>query len=316
MDEAGGLTLRVLGELDAIRDGVVVELGGRRQRAALAALIIARGDVVSAERLAECVWGDGAAARGRGRTAFLRQPSARDARSPIPAPAAAPTSSPASAGATPCASDTLDVDAWQFEHALEVAADLPASERVSPVELRPGPVARPGLRRVRGRVVGADRGRPADRAADGRPRGLMDARLALGDAALLVPELEALVAEDPLREERWRLLVLALYRAHRQGDALAALRRARQTLVDGARRRTGTGAALAGTGRAGAVADARRVRPGCCTAAHRSPRPPADAQSPAANGARPDGPGRSRPRTGRPGPGRRRPAGRQPAARC
>ena len=49
---------------------------------------------------------------------------------------------------------------------------------------------------------------------------------------MLVPELEALVAEEPLREERWRLLVLALYRAHRQADALAALRRARQTLAD------------------------------------------------------------------------------------
>ena len=60
----------------------------------------------------------------------------------------------------------------------------------------------------------------------------MDARSALGEAPLLVPELEALVAEDPLREERWRLLVLALYRAHRQGDALAALRRARETLAD------------------------------------------------------------------------------------
>ena len=47
-----------------------------------------------------------------------------------------------------------------------------------------------------------------------------------------MPELEPLVAEEPLREERWRLLVLALYRAHRQADALAALRRARQTLAD------------------------------------------------------------------------------------
>ena len=49
---------------------------------------------------------------------------------------------------------------------------------------------------------------------------------------MLVGELEALVAEDPLREERWRLLVLALYRAQRQADALAALRRARTTLAD------------------------------------------------------------------------------------
>ena len=61
---------------------------------------------------------------------------------------------------------------------------------------------------------------------------LLAARLDLGDSALIVPELEALVAEDPLREERWRLLVLALYRAQRQADALAALRRARDTLAE------------------------------------------------------------------------------------
>ena len=40
------------------------------------------------------------------------------------------------------------------------------------------------------------------------------------------------MGEEPLREERWRLLALALYRANRQGDALNALRRARQTFAD------------------------------------------------------------------------------------
>ena len=61
---------------------------------------------------------------------------------------------------------------------------------------------------------------------------LLEARLGQGESAVLVPEIEGLVADDPLREERWRLLVLALYRAHRQADALAALRRARTTLAD------------------------------------------------------------------------------------
>ena len=49
------------------------------------------------------------------------------------------------------------------------------------------------------------------------------ARLALGAAGELVGELEALVAEQPLREGLWALLVTALYRAGRQADALAAL---------------------------------------------------------------------------------------------
>ena len=65
----------------------------------------------------------------------------------------------------------------------------------------------------------------------GRER-LLAARLDLGEAALVAAELEGMVAEEPLREERWRLLALGLYRAHRQADALAALRRARETLAD------------------------------------------------------------------------------------
>lgn len=40
-----------------------------------------------------------------------------------------------------------------------------------------------------------------------------------------------MVREHPLREESWRLLALALYDACRQGDALAALRRAREGLA-------------------------------------------------------------------------------------
>jgi Bacterial transcriptional activator domain len=50
--------------------------------------------------------------------------------------------------------------------------------------------------------------------------------------AAVVAELEALVREHPVREESWRLLALALYDAGRQGDALAALRRAREVLTD------------------------------------------------------------------------------------
>src|SRR6202011_3888560 len=59
-----------------------------------------------------------------------------------------------------------------------------------------------------------------------------DALLATGRAAEIIGELEAAVAEAPLRERRWGQLMLALYRAGRQGDALAAYQRARALLAD------------------------------------------------------------------------------------
>ena len=60
----------------------------------------------------------------------------------------------------------------------------------------------------------------------------IDADLARGQHAELVGELEALVAAQPLRERLRRQLVLALYRAGRQADALEAYRAARAKLMD------------------------------------------------------------------------------------
>ena len=62
--------------------------------------------------------------------------------------------------------------------------------------------------------------------------GRIEADLALGMHAEVVGELEQLVAEHPLRERLWRLLVVALYRSERQADALAACRRAREMLAE------------------------------------------------------------------------------------
>ena len=60
----------------------------------------------------------------------------------------------------------------------------------------------------------------------------VDAELALGRHADLVSELEAAVAEQPLRERLHGQLMLALYRCGRQAEALEAYRRARRTLVE------------------------------------------------------------------------------------
>ncbi|WP_344615888.1 AfsR/SARP family transcriptional regulator [Dactylosporangium salmoneum] len=125
------------------------------------------------------------------------------------------------------------VDAWRFERLLR--------------EPGPDPIARLGeaLALWRGPAYAEYADLPWAEAEASRLNELREvardqlaaARLAGGESAVLVPELETLVAAAPLREERWRLLVLALYRAHRQGDALAALRRARRMLADALRRR-------------------------------------------------------------------------------
>src|SRR4029077_19699904 len=61
----------------------------------------------------------------------------------------------------------------------------------------------------------------------------LDARAAsrVARGAASVAELTDLVNEDPLREPRWGLLMLALYRAGRQTEALQAFQRARKTLT-------------------------------------------------------------------------------------
>ena len=60
----------------------------------------------------------------------------------------------------------------------------------------------------------------------------IDALLAIGEHGRVIGQIEALVSHDPLREQLWGQLMLALYREGRQADALNAYQRARETLAD------------------------------------------------------------------------------------
>ena len=231
VDGNASLRLRVLGELAATREGAVVDLGGRRQRAVLAALVVLRDQVVPAERLVDWVWGDHPPANG---TAAIQAYVSHLRRRLQPEDGARRRDRViASAGVgytLRLAPET--VDAWSFERAVDRAATQAPADVVRTLDdalalWRGAPYAEyAGEPWVEAETV-----RLTELRAVARERRL-EARLQLGDAAWLVGDLEALVAEDPLREERWRLLALALYRAHRQADALAALRRARATLAD------------------------------------------------------------------------------------
>jgi DNA-binding SARP family transcriptional activator/tetratricopeptide (TPR) repeat protein len=231
LDEAG-LRLSLLGELTARYDGAALDLGGPRQRAVLAILVLARGEAVPAERLAESVWGDAPPAHVSG----ALQSYVSHLRRRLEPGAAARSRSGVIIRVGPGYAVRLPddgVDAWRFETLLQQARERDDPQQVialleEALGLWRGPAladyadepwAEPEIARL------------TDLRAVAREQ-LLAARLASGEAALLVPELEVLVADAPLREERWRLLVLALYRAHRQADALAALRRARSTLAD------------------------------------------------------------------------------------
>ena len=231
MDGDTRLRLRVLGELTATRQGAVVDLGGRRQRAVLAALVIMRDQAVTADKLAHCVWGEAAPANTTG--AIQAYVSHLRRRLEPEAGARRRDGVIASSGAgyvLRLGPET--VDAWCFERAVDAAASLAPTDAARTLDealrLWRGP---PYAEYAGESWVEAETVRLTELRAVARER-LLAARLQLGDAALLVGELEAMVVDDPLREERWRLLVLALYRSQRQADALSALRRARTILAE------------------------------------------------------------------------------------
>jgi DNA-binding SARP family transcriptional activator/DNA-binding CsgD family transcriptional regulator len=229
-----GLRIGVLGQLVATREGTGLELGGPRQRAVLALLVLARGDVVPADRMVDALWGDAtppsATSALQAYVSHLRKRMEPD-RGPRDRQSVLARQGPGYALRV----DTDAVDAWRFERLMRRAGGLLDDEPAAAQRLLDEAL---GL--WRGPAYADHAGEAWADAEIARLTGLravareqlLAARLGQGEAAVLVPEIEGLVADDPLREERWRLLVLALYRAHRQADALAALRRARTTLAD------------------------------------------------------------------------------------
>ncbi|MEV0127771.1 BTAD domain-containing putative transcriptional regulator [Dactylosporangium sp. NPDC050688] len=229
---SGKLWVSVLGDMTATVGGALVDLGGRRQRAVLAVLVLHRGDIVPTDRLIDCVWGGRPPANAAG----ALQAYVSHLRRRLEPGATARARGNVIVSRPPGYALTLDaeaVDAWRFDRAVTAALgthDHGAQRDLLGAALRlwQGPAYAEYADEP---WAQAEVARLAELREVAREQ-LLEARLALGDSALLVPELEQLVAAEPLREQRWRLLVLALYRAHRQGDALAALRRARQTLSE------------------------------------------------------------------------------------
>jgi DNA-binding SARP family transcriptional activator/tetratricopeptide (TPR) repeat protein len=217
--------VRLLGPVDVLAGGASRPVRGARRVAVLAALALRPGEVVSVEQLIDAVWGDaapaGAAATVQSHVSYLRR-LLGDRGSVV--------------GRRPgylleLAGGLTDVGA--AERLIEAAAGAPDPARATDwlqaaVDLwraRPLPELA-GLawfdvhvRRLEELLVRAR-------------EMLVGSRLALGQHAQLIPELETLTLEHPLHEGFWAHLMLALYRAGRQADALAAYQRVSTILRD------------------------------------------------------------------------------------
>ncbi|WP_155356037.1 BTAD domain-containing putative transcriptional regulator [Acrocarpospora macrocephala] len=221
---------RALGPFQAVSGDQVLDLGGQRQQAVLARLLVAGGRAIPVSTLIDELWPGAPPAQAlstiQGYVSRLRRALEPD-RAPREEAGILISAPPGYA----LRADVERVDAWHFESlvkrdgddleeitrrldtalalwrgpALAEFADLPWAQAES-------------LRLDELRLIAVER--------------RADAAVRLGKTAALIPDLEAHASGYPLREEAWRLLAVALYRSGRQADALGALRRARQVLRD------------------------------------------------------------------------------------
>ena len=224
--------VRVLGPLEVTVDGAPADLGGPRQRCVLARLIAEHGRVVSADRLIEDLYAEEAPPKAlaavQSYVSHLRRAlePGRAARAPAGVLVTSPPGYAVRLGHNV-------VDAWSFEDEVHQVVGLDDSAAVH-ARLSAALVSWRGAAfQEFGGLPWADL--EASRLDELRLTAMevrAAAALRLGRAAQVVAELNRLTAEHPLREEAWRLLALALYQSGRQGDALAALRRARTELAE------------------------------------------------------------------------------------
>ncbi len=223
----------MLGPIQAMGPGgTAVNLGARKQRALLAILALARGRVVSADRLIDELWGDNPPERAivslYSYVSNLRR--LLEPRRDAP-PSVLTTVPPGYVLHLP----DIAVDVRRFERAAHAVTEL--LERGSWPELRD--TAEQALSWWRGPALGEFAAEPfakLDAAHLEELRQVMvedlcEARVQMHDGHVIA-DLERFASEHPLRERAWALLMRALYAGGRQSDALRTYQRARSHLLD------------------------------------------------------------------------------------
>jgi DNA-binding SARP family transcriptional activator len=218
---------RLLGPLEAVVDGEPVRLQAEKPRALLALLLLNRNRVVPTERLVDELWGEDPPARAtKALQVYVSQ--LRKALGPERLVTRPP--------GYELRVDECELDVARFESLVAAAreqlsagnAKAAAKGLREALELWRGPALREFRAEPFAEIAAARLEDQRLAAAEDR----LQAELDSGEAARVVPELEELVAAEPLRERPRELLMLALYRAGRQADALDLYRRTRDLFVN------------------------------------------------------------------------------------
>ena len=221
------MEFRILGPLEAVEEGRVVSLGGSKKRATLAILLLHHDRVISSDRLIAELWGNRPPATGpqslRVHISQIRKALGSDVVRTAPTGYVLelePDQLDASRFERLSREGTEAIaagDAGTAAALLRQALDLWRGPAL--VDFTYEPFAQAEIARLEELRLAAVEAR-------------IDADLALGGRAELIAELEVLVADNPFRERIRAQLMLALYRAGRQSEALAAYRHARRTFID------------------------------------------------------------------------------------
>ncbi|WP_041313753.1 BTAD domain-containing putative transcriptional regulator [Saccharothrix espanaensis] len=222
----------ILGPLRVERDGVEVPVGGPRQRDLLALLLVRPNRVLTADWLADALW-DGrppasAAVTLRTHVAGLRRALEPGRGHRAPAELLRGHAGGYELAVPPDAVDAVRFTALADDAAAALAAgDAPLAEHRyrAALALWRGEVA-VGLAAVRADVAGLVEARLVAR------EGLGTAAVALGRHHEVLPDLRRFVTDHPEREHARGQLMLALYRAGRQTEALAVYDEGRRVLLD------------------------------------------------------------------------------------
>jgi DNA-binding SARP family transcriptional activator/Flp pilus assembly protein TadD len=218
--------VRLLGPVDVTVDGVPRPVQGLRRKAVLAVLALHRGGIVSVDRLVDIVWSDETAARVAVNTLQSHVSYLRRLLGSKAAIVARPPGYLLDLG-----DEGTDVQVAERLIGQGRPHEDPA-QRVTRLHAALGLWRGRPLADVTALSWLAEQAERLDQLWLQATQALIEARLALGEHVLVVPDLERLAAEHPFDEQVHAQLMLALYRSGRQADALAVYHQLRRALAD------------------------------------------------------------------------------------